>query len=278
MDKKTISILGLGWLGLPLAKSLAAKGFFVKGSVTSEEKAFELICYNFDLSVLTLYPDRVSLSNESFFDTDLLIVNIPPRRANNIETIYPAQVGQLIPYIEKHQIGKVIFVSSTSVYPEVNREVSENDHLLPDKPSGIACLDAEKVLMERFPYNVTSIRFGGLIGPGRYPHRFMRPGAVNGNGNQPVNLIHLHDCIGIIEHVIENKLWGETINGCCPLHPTREAFYRKAAQLAGVEPPIFDNNESLDFKIVSTRKIENMGYRFKFKSPVDALPNFVPKR
>ena len=33
-----ISILGCGWLGFPLAKSLVEKGFSVKGSTTSENK------------------------------------------------------------------------------------------------------------------------------------------------------------------------------------------------------------------------------------------------
>ena len=35
---KQISILGCGWLGMPLAKSLLEKGFSVKGSTTSLEK------------------------------------------------------------------------------------------------------------------------------------------------------------------------------------------------------------------------------------------------
>jgi 3-hydroxyisobutyrate dehydrogenase-like beta-hydroxyacid dehydrogenase len=35
---KQISILGCGWLGMPLAKSLLEKGFSVKGSTTSFEK------------------------------------------------------------------------------------------------------------------------------------------------------------------------------------------------------------------------------------------------
>ena len=33
-----ISILGCGWLGLPLAKALIGNGFSVKGSTTSYEK------------------------------------------------------------------------------------------------------------------------------------------------------------------------------------------------------------------------------------------------
>ena len=35
---KQISILGCGWLGFPLAKSLLQKGYMVSGSTTSVEK------------------------------------------------------------------------------------------------------------------------------------------------------------------------------------------------------------------------------------------------
>ena len=36
--KKEISLLGCGWLGIPLASSLVKKGFAVKGSTTSSDK------------------------------------------------------------------------------------------------------------------------------------------------------------------------------------------------------------------------------------------------
>ena len=37
MQKETITILGCGWLGLPLAKALVKAGYQVKGSTTREE-------------------------------------------------------------------------------------------------------------------------------------------------------------------------------------------------------------------------------------------------
>ena len=37
MQKETITILGCGWLGLPLAKALVKAGYSVKGSTTREE-------------------------------------------------------------------------------------------------------------------------------------------------------------------------------------------------------------------------------------------------
>lgn len=269
---KTISILGLGWLGLPLAKALLSKGYKVKGTVTNDEKAALLADSGIDVSLLTLHHQHMVLTNASFFDTDVLIVNIPPRRTDGIETIYPAQVMQLLPSIVRCQIGKVIFVSSTSVYPASEGTAIESETgLKPDKPSGVACLNAENVLQNDTRFATTVIRFGGLIGADRNPHRFMRSGVKNEAGNQPVNLIHLDDSIGIIAHLIENEIWGEVINGCCPVHPTREEFYRKAAEVAGVEPPLFENNSVEKHKTVSSEKIIELGYQFKYQSPIDCL-------
>ena len=272
MSQKTISILGLGWLGLPLAKALLDKGYVVKGSVTSTEKASELKGTGIDISIVKLYADQLEYTDAEFFSADVLIINFPPRRVNQIESIYPNQVGQLIPFILLSKVGKVIFISSTSVYPEVNRTVMEDDLLDPDKPSGIACLRAENELRQSDRFATTVIRFGGLIGADRNPHRFMKRGIKNGQAKVPVNLIHLDDCIGIIDHVIEQNIWGEVINGCCPEHPTREEFYTKAATVTGVEPPYFDLSSEFQFKKVSSEKLTNqLGYTFKYESPLNCI-------
>lgn len=272
MINKTIAILGLGWLGLPLAESLLKKGYRVRGSVSNEEKAARLSEDGWDVSVLKLFSNAIDISNEDFFDADVLIINFPPARVDAIENIYPNQLRQLLPYINHSAIAEVIFVSSTSVYPEINRTVTEADELRPEKASGIACLEAEKVLNSQQNFETTVIRFGGLIGPGRHPHRFMRPGTVNTEGDKPVNLIVLDDCIGIIQHVIEENIGGEIINACCPQHPTRKDFYTAAAKAAGVEAPVFDHASALKFKIVSSEKLsDQLGYQFKYPNPINYL-------
>ena len=273
---KRISIIGLGWLGLPLAKALKAESHQVKGTVTMPDKALELQSQNMDASVLTVSEQGIEISNESIFECDILIINFPPERTQNIEEIYPAQVQHIIPYIEKHVVSKVIFISSTSVYPEINTIVTENKNYYPRKTSGLACLKAEKVLQGNKNFETTVIRFGGLIGADRNPHRFMKRGERNGHGHVPVNLIHIDDCIGIIKHIISRDIWDETINGCCPIHPTREGFYKHAASIAGIEFPLFDNSALLKFKIVSSNKIiRQFGYDFKYKSPNQYLQSLA---
>ena len=272
MKQKTIAILGLGWLGFPLAKALLACGYKVKGSVTSSEKISKLEGAGIELSVVKLYDEYIEYSDARFFNADILFINFPPKRVKGIESIYPNQVKHLLPLIQQYGISKVVFVSSTSVYNETNGVVTEDDELRPEKPSGIACLNAENVLRQSDQFATTVIRFGGLIGADRNPHRFMKRSVKNGPAEMPVNLIHLDDCIGIVQHILENKIWNEVINGCCPVHPVRKEFYQTAAKIAGLELPQFDNKPDFKFKRVSSERLTNQfGYHFKYQSPVDYL-------
>jgi nucleoside-diphosphate-sugar epimerase len=270
MNSGKVSILGCGWLGVPLAKHLQEKRFSVRGSATSPEKC-EILAKAGILSNQVLLSETEAFADDfQFFNCDVLIISIPPRRIAGIERIFPAQIAQLIPLILKHNIRKVIFISSTSVYPEMCQTAREDDELPPDKESGKALLLAESLLNGEKDFKTTHLRFGGLIGADRNPARFLmkseRPVA-----NIPVNLIHQDDCIGIIAAIIDQDLWGETLNACCPEHPFKKDFYGKAAVLSGLpEPLISDQKES--YKIVDSSKlIRLLNYRFKFKSPMDYL-------
>lgn len=266
-----ISILGCGWLGFPLALKLAEKGFQIKGSVTTRSKLKKLEAAGIEPYRLLLHPDRVWLKDESFFDTDLLIVAIPPRRVDFIETIFPGQIQQLVGLLKKHQVPRVLFISSTSVYNELDGIVVEEDVLLPEKSSGKALLLAEYLLTQNPNFQATVLRFGGLIGADRNPARFLSRKKAAVSGSKPVNLIHLDDCIQIIEKIIEDQVWGETFNACCPEHPSRQDFYEKASSISGIQAPEF-NQETAPFKIVDSSKlIHKLNYHFKFRSPMDYL-------
>lgn len=270
MDKKVISILGCGWLGVPLAQELINGGYQVKGSVTSPEKLEMLEREGISPFRVVLGPERTEISDPAFFDCDVLIISIPPRRIDGIEAIFPQQINQLIPEIRKHNIPKVVFISSTSVYPENLLTARETDENLPDKPSGKALVIAENLLKNEGSFQTTIVRFGGLIGADRNPARFLlrSKAAVS---NTPVNLIHLDDCIGILISVIEQEVWGETLNACSPEHPYKKDFYAQAAQISGLpEPLISDARES--YKIVDSSKlIRLLNYRFVYPSPMDYL-------
>ena len=104
MNSGTISVLGCGWLGVPLTKHLQKSGFSVKGSTTSSEKC-EILERDGILSTRVLLNENEAIVDDfQFFNCDVLIISIPPRRIEGIEHIFPAQIAQLIPLILKHKI------------------------------------------------------------------------------------------------------------------------------------------------------------------------------
>lgn len=268
---KTISILGCGWLGFPLAEKLLADGIQVKGSVTTRSKLKKLSAAGIEPYCLSLDEEKVQLKDPRFFDTDLVIVAIPPRRVDFIETIFPAQIKQLVRLLEEHRVPRVLFISSTSVYNELGGKATEEDVLLPEKPSGKALVMAELLLTQNRNFKTTVLRFGGLIGADRNPARFLSRKVDAVSGTKPVNLIHQDDCIGIILKIINQEAWGETFNACCPAHPTRQDFYERASKVSGIPAPKF-SGEKVPFKLVDSSKlIHVLNYEFKYPSPLDYL-------
>jgi nucleoside-diphosphate-sugar epimerase len=267
---KIVSILGCGWLGTPLGVHLRRAGYTVKGSVTSVEK-FDLLRHSgIKPTQLVVTESALKISDPEFFDTDVLIISIPPRRIEGIERIFPAQIDQIINSVLNYKIEKVIFISSTSVYPEIKQLARETDQFSPDKESGTALLRAENLLKNVSDFKTTIIRFGGLIGADRNPARFLQKSGTP-IANVPVNLIHLDDCIGIIAAVLERDYWNEILNACCPEHPLKREFYGEAAKISGLPIPQFSDDDS-NFKIVDSSKlIQQLNYNFKYRSPSDYI-------
>lgn len=259
---KTISILGCGWVGIPLAKELIKRGFEVKGSTTTPEKLLAL-------SIEGIVPCSVKIDNQSssyeddFFKCDTLIISLPPKRNETERNTYVEKIQRIKELAILDGITQLIFLSSTSVYGDLNSVVNENTPPKPETESGKILLQAEGILKESDRFKTTIVRFGGLIGPKRNPGRFMAGKHNIPNGLAPVNLIHQADCVGIITAVIDQDRYGDILNACAPDHPTRANFYTAAAEISGLEKPTFID-ELTTWKIVkSDNVIKLLNYTFK---------------
>lgn len=257
----TVSIAGCGWYGLELAKALVNKWIKVKGSTTSAEKLALLSQQGIEPYLINLATDDPI--DTDFFDCDVLWIAIPPKaRAGNGEA-YLEGLNKLIPHIKSHGVKQVVLISSTGVYGDHNTEVTELDNPNPDTESGKILLAAEQLLKNENSFSTTVIRFGGLVGPGRNPGRFFAGKTGIPNGEAPVNLIHLSDCIGISCAMLDKQAFGYTYNAVSPSHPTRAEFYIAAANAAGLEGPLFIEEKN-NWKIVSSVNVEKyLGYEYK---------------
>ena len=93
MSKPSISILGCGWLGFPLAQSLVSEGFKVNGSTQTESKLTQLTEAGIHAFHLRLSPHEIQGDIAHFLQSDILILNIPPGRRNpNVSTDFPQTI------------------------------------------------------------------------------------------------------------------------------------------------------------------------------------------
>jgi nucleoside-diphosphate-sugar epimerase len=259
-----ISILGCGWLGLPLAKTMITRGHTVKGSTTTPDKVALLNNEGIDPYIIDLANYSPAIAADFIKGSEVLIINIPPKLRSGGTENYPAKINMIIPEIERSGIKKVLFVSSTSVYADENNVVTEETVAQPNTESGKQILQAEKVMQKNDNFKTTVLRFGGLIGAGRNPARFLAGKENLADPDGAVNLIQQEDCIGIILKIIEDTIWGDVFNGAAPQHPTREEYYTEKAVQLGLALPKFNHNEPSTGKTIAADKVINvLGYTFK---------------
>ena len=275
-----ISILGCGWLGLPLAKALLDKGFQVNGSTTTVAKLSILKDQGINpfLLDIPLSIDQENLESTHFSDSivsflkgsETLIIDIPPKlrgdSASAIEKTFVKKIATVIPFIEKSTVQNVIFVSSTSVYGEGQLIVTELTQPQPDTESGKQLIESEQLLQNNSNFKTTSIRFGGLIGVDRQPGKYLAGRENLENPDAPVNLIHQDDCIGIILKIIEMNSWNEIFNAVSSFHPSREHYYTQKATELNLALPKFDHSKKSTGKLIKNDKIINL-LKYTFTKP-----------
>lgn len=268
----TISILGCGWYGLPLAKALVKNKHKVKGSTTSIDKLAKLEDVGIEPFLMDLSADA-STFPDLFFTTDLLIIAIPPKSRSAEGAEYVPKLQKVVERIRRHQIKSVILISSTGIYADKNLVVNEDTLPEPDSTAGKILFEAEELFRGQSDFQTTVIRFAGLVGPDRHPGRFFAGKQNVANGLAPVNLIHLDDCIGITQNIINNNAYGYTFNAVAPHHPTRADFYTQAAEKAGLPLPNFVLK--LDsWKIVESSNVpEQLGYQYQVDNWYTGIAN-----
>ena len=277
---KKISILGCGWLGLPLAKALLQNEYPINGSTTTPEKLSTLknagiqpflIAVPADLPEDTLDGTTFSTTMHHFLaGSQTLIIDIPPQLRSHSDTFpkktFVKKIATLIPFIEQSTIENVLFVSSTSIFGESQKTVTASTKPEPDTESGKQLLEVEQLLQQNKNFKTTSIRFGGLIGEDRQPAKFLAGKENLANPEAAVNLIHQEDCIGIILKIIETNCWNETFNAVSSFHPSRSDYYTQKAAELNLALPKFDHSKPSIGKIIENDKVVQL-LKYTFAQP-----------
>lgn len=234
--KKSVSILGLGHIGAPLAQVLSAAGYVVKGSTRSPEKAQSFNAAGIMATALS-FPQ---LPESELLDSDLIVLNIPP---------FEEELDWFRRWNWRPD-SWMIFLSSTSVYEDKPLVVTEDSEV---KPSLLSA--QEKWVQKTFPrYSI--LRLGGLLGGARHPGKHLSGRKDLKSPLHAVNLVHHDDVVGFIQTVMEKKLEREVFNVVSDEHRSRKDFYQQYAKDHNLALPEFDESDKSLGKIVSNQKMK----------------------
>lgn len=272
MTYQRISILGCGWLGFPLGVRLLGQDHFVRGSTTTKDKIPLMEESGIEPYLIRLDPRISGDDVTSFLDVDTVVLNIPPPRVPDRVTLMQQQADELVSYVNASPVRRLVMVSSTGVYASRQQDADESDPHPPETENGKGLIAMERVLMEGLYASVAVVRMAGLFGPERNPGRFLAGRRMPGNGEEPVNMIHLEDATGVVQTLIGQPEISGIFNACASEHPARKEFYEKASERTGIAPPVFTDHEPRAWKRVISENIrQTTGYRFVYDNPFDGL-------
>jgi nucleoside-diphosphate-sugar epimerase len=222
MSKNNVAIIGVGWLGFPLALCFKNQGYTVFVGTRNPERiekfnSFGLVGFEI---IYHSHSVRIKLNDSQIDSIRNLIICLPPSRFENYSVI----LGELVSKFN----GKtnIIFTSSTGVYRETNKQVTEDSPIIPDHP----VFQAEQKLLEIASKRLTILRLAGLIGDERHPVKYFIKNNLIPNSSAPVNLVCQFDVIRAIVLILERKLFGEIFNIVNPSHPSKKKYYLSAAR------------------------------------------------
>jgi len=190
-----VGILGLGFLGQILAREFSAVP--ESWGTWHDTPPPEPILSNFSF-------DWANGNNWSALPQTAatLVLTIPPL-LKNLET--EAERLHLWGKWMSHnrpELKRMIYISTTGVYPKCNGIWSEDSDFEADTNSGKLRLLTEKILSQYFSLQV--VRPGGIYGSGRGIDVRLKSGKPIPVSNTPVHRIHVKDLARIICHLVDN--------------------------------------------------------------------------
>ncbi|HEI6964909.1 TPA: SDR family oxidoreductase [Yersinia enterocolitica] len=268
---KKVAIIGLGWLGMPLAQSLIRRGMQVVGSKTTLDGVDAARMSGIDCYLLQLTPELICDPDDlaQLMAVDALIITLPASRTTEGGRDYFQAVRQVVDSALAFGVPRIIFTSSTSVYGETRGRIKESSPLQPVTTAGKTLMELELWLNDLPNTSVDILRLAGLVGGDRHPGRFLAGKTDVKGGSLGVNLVHQEDVIAAIELLLRLPKGGHIYNLCAPMHPSKRDFYPASARALNLTPPVFapEDIEEPAREIDGSKICSELGFEYLYPDP-----------
>jgi len=261
----SVGIIGCGWLGTPLAKTLLAEDVDVLATRSNKENTAVLTEQGIEAEVLLLPATTAEmfaqLNQHRVFKQHNLVIAITPQFKQG-RADYGEKVAQLVEAAKvQGQVKRIILLSSSAVYNGLLGVVNEETSLDLSAEKVQALHDAEQAVLKfsnrsqlRRSY---VLRLAGLVGPNRHPGKFLINSRIVKAPDSPVNLIHQQDAQGLVLSLLNTEAPTGVFNGVSDTHVSKKSYYQAAAKALSLPEPKFSDVELSAKEQPAPRRIVN---------------------
>ncbi len=239
-------IVGCGYLGARVAALWEAAGHQILALTRSSDRAAEWQARGW-----TSLLGDLGRPNElpSFPEVDTLLFAVGFDRSGGYDqrAIYVDGLNAVLKAL-RGRVGRVIYISSSSVYGQTEGEwVDETSLCEPTQPGGKLCLEAEGLVRQYAPGRATVLRLSGIYGPERFLSKresLLAGAPLAGSAEAWLNLIHVEDAARAVVTVEALESPTDTYLVSDDEPAQRGDYYAELARLIGAPPPVFDTHQA----------------------------------
>lgn len=246
---KKLGIIGFGWLGNHIAER-ASNRYEIFATTTTPSKAEDLNVKGYH-STLVSFPDELDLEMkewEVIAELDAIIISVPFSGIRGAQIPMNDKRQNLLNFLGDHK-GQLFLMSSTGVYPEIDKEFSEDD-----KPAQE--VESENFILEKFP-QANILRLAGLMGD----QRLLKNYNIS-NLNMLVNHIHYADICSVVEKMLKNQSESKVYNIVAPIHPNKEEVINAQKNL-----PYTGERTTVGRTVSPEKIISELDFEFQYPDP-----------
>lgn len=246
---KKLGIIGCGWLGTHIAEHLSNQ-YEIFVTTTTESKAEDFKSKGFHPTLVS-FSDEIDTGMKEWevaSELDAIIVSVPFSGIRGAQISMTAKRQNLLNFLGNYK-GQLFYTSSTGVYPQTERDFTEDDAPAKD-------VESERFILEEFP-QTNILRLGGLMGD----QRLLKNYNIS-QLDQLVNHIHYADICSVVEKMLDNKSESKVYNVVAPIHPNKEEVINAQKDLS------YDGERTTVGRTISPKKIiDELNFEFQYPDP-----------